>query len=166
MQYTIISYRADTMELSPSHSPPPPDASSEEEEDIDLPAFGTAPSLKVQKLDTPESPISFSTAAAAPGPSHVTSLPRALTFPQQQEQPSQSVAAERPKNPTPPKKHLVKMEDLQSYAHLEELRNLSPLKLSGPKASYESRKAARKVQKLSKTLKEKSEIEKKVSCWS
>lgn len=159
------------MELSPSCTPPPPDLSSEEEEEIDLPVFGTGTPLKVQKLETPDSPTSLGTTAAASAtePPHVTSLPRAPTPPQQQEQPSQSVPREevhRPKISIPPKLDPVKREGFRLHADLEELKNLSPLKPSGLKTRNESIKTARKVQKLSKTLKEKTEIEKKVSFCS
>lgn len=164
------------MDHSPSHTPPPPDLSSEEEEDeIDLPVFSLGTSLKVQKLEPLDSPrvtsLALRPAAASPtGPSHVISPPRVPTPPQheQQEQPSQSVTPEevhRPKVTIPPKQDPGRREGFRLHADLEELKNLSPLKSSGLKTRNESRKTARKVQKLSKTLKEKSEIERKVSLW-
>ena len=48
----------------------------------------------------------------------------------------------------------------------DELKNLSPLKTDSYWESKESKRTAKKVRKLTKSLKEKTDMERKVSSWS
>ena len=154
--------------------PPQVPGSSDEEEDLDLPTFGIR---KAQKLQTPSPPSAPPESALnLPAPAHAISPPPALApvpvlgsarAPRQQQQKHEAVHP-RSKTSRPPHK-LSSFSSSSSHrklplTYLEELKSLSPFKVPGERDKINVKENDRKVKKISKRLKEKTELEKKVSC--
>ena len=159
--------------FSPSRTPPP-DSSSEEEEDLELPTFGIGTPQKVPKLETSIKHSTVDAAAFSTETAHVTSLAGSSTSispfkaPPLSSDVRQKVHSGARENEYKSVKVFCTAQatrNRDSFRSIEdELEAVSPLKtVDRHKGVAESsKKMAKTVKMLSKSLKEKNEMERKV----
>ena len=158
--------------FSPSRTPPP-DSSSEEEEDFELPTFGIGTPQKVPKLETSTKHSTVDAAAFSAETAHVTSLAGSSTSISPLKAPPLSSDV-RQKVHSGARENECKLKVLctaqatrnrDSFRSIEdELEAVSPLKMVDRHkgVAESSKKMAKTVKMLSKSLKEKNEMERKV----
>lgn len=151
--------------FSPKRTPPP-ESSSDSEEDADLPTINVKTPEKLPKLDNEQSmPERYKSSPSKQG--HVGSpAATACSSSRLLRAPSQDTKAADPvKEKFKSTRGTSKISTCaMSLSIADELKNLSPLKVVRyNKETNESKKTARKVKKLTKTLREKSEMERKAS---
>ena len=150
--------------FSPTHTPPP-ESSSEGEDDLPIVDIGTP--RKLPKLgNEPTLPTKCTDPAASSKPAHVSS-PSSSTLLPAHFQGNVKPAAHSDSHREKFKSTIVAARSQNTFQSItDDLKDLSPLKVERHRGANESRKTANKVKKLSKSLKEKAEMERKVSSWS
>ena len=162
--------------------PPLLDSSSEGEEDLDLPTveIGTPQKRPKTEIEDEQLQATKSPPAAALSPSsgasnkpcHVTSPPAtastsAAITSSVSRSPSQSNTLKFEAEPNVCKNRAKATTRRNTFPSIaDELKNLSPLKTNSYRETKESKRTAKKVMKLAKSLKEKTDMEKKVGPWS
>ena len=162
--------------------PPLLESSSEGEEDLDLPTveIGTPQKRpkteiedeRLQATKSPPAAASSSSSGASNKPCRVTSPPAtastsAAITSSVSRSPSQSNTVKFEGEPNACKdsaKATTRRNTFPSIA--DELKNLSPLKTDSYRETKESKRTAMKVRKLTKSLKEKTDMDRKVGPWS
>lgn len=157
--------------FSPERTPPLLESSSNSEDDADFPTINIKTPEKLPKLDNEQTtPTKYSTTLSMQG--HVGSsantsaavcssstLPQAPSIGAKSEMAS-FLLRDKFKSTKPTTKSTDRGI---SCSIADELKHLSPINVVRCKETNENKKTARKVKKLTKTLKEKSDLEKKAS---
>lgn len=162
--------------FSPTHTPPL-ESGSEDEGDFDLPdiSVGTPKKQKKQAAAEPGS----SKLPPAHGPSlggsssgfsaPVESFPRAFSPAGSSSTAAGTLKSLFPDKPTDSpntvREHLFKSASGDVRAMEDSLRFLSPVKMESNREINDSKRTAKKVKKLARTLKEKTDMEKKVGIF-
>ena len=153
--------------FSPTHTPPPLESGSEDEEDFDLPLIdlATPKKLKLAAASEPTSPTTSTSLNGRTSGSVTGSGPH--TKPPSVSSPAKiiSSAATLPHNLESVLDRKFKEAKVDVRTMAEGLKHLSPLRVEGGRKKVsESKRRAREVRKFSHKLKEKTEMEDKVSC--
>lgn len=156
--------------FSPERTPPL-ESTSDSEDDTDFPSINVKTPEKLAKLENEQTtPTKCSTLqghVSSPVNTSATvcsssTLPEVTSISAQSEMRAEikcDLLRDKFKS-TKPTSRITE----RSFSWLDELKNLSPLKVVRyNKETNESKKTARKVKKLTKTLREKSDLEKKAS---
>lgn len=156
--------------FSPERTPPL-ESSSNSEDDTDFPTIDIKTPEKLPKLDNEQTaPTKCSNTPSMQGhvgsPSNTSpavcsssTLPQVPSVGAKSEMPSH-LLGDKFKSTKPPTKSTGRAI---SFSEADELKHLSPVNVARYKETYENKKTARKVKKLTKTLREKSDLEKKAS---